>query len=200
MFERWGIMFALALSLLVSSVDSIAGPIQEELLRVAPTYLGTREYGDNRGREVEAILRNVGLDPGNPWCMALVYTIHKDAYANLKQQNPVPKTGLAAGYWLYAGKRKLTFKIIPANQVLLGAQVSPADVAIWKRGSFRSDGTFKGHAAVVMYQIDKKTFKSIDGNTGADEGGDQGEGDGCFLKTRKLGVQKFLVMGFVRIR
>jgi hypothetical protein len=180
---------------------AFAGPIQSEILKVAPTYLGIREsWGDNRGPRVNPILANVGLDPGNPWCMALVYTINKDAHANLGLKNPLPKTGLAAAYWINANKRKLTFKTIPANQVLLGIKVEPADVAIWRRGSFRPDGTFAGHAATVIEQVDKKTFKSIDGNTGADEKGDQGEGDGSFLKTRRLGVSKFLVMGFIRIR
>jgi hypothetical protein len=183
------------------TTKAFAGPIQAEILRVAPTYLGIREeLGANHGKQVDRILANVGLTPGNPWCMALVYTINKDAHANLKLTNPVPKTGLAAAYWINANKRKITFKTIPANQVLLGAKVEPADVAIWRRGSFRADGTFSGHAATVINQIDTKTFKSIDGNTGADEKGDQGEGDGSFLKTRKLGVSKFLVMGFIRIR
>ena len=194
------IIFFAFLGVIFYSLTAFAGPTQEEILKVAPTYLGIREHGDNRGVRVEKILRNVGLDPGNPWCMALVYTIHKDAFENLRQTNPVPKTGLAAAYWINANKRKLTFKTIPAQQVLLGSKVEPADVAIWRRGSFRNDGTFKGHAATVISQVDKKTFKSIDGNTGSDEGGDQGEGDGSFLKTRKLGVQKFLVMGFIRIR
>lgn len=191
----------LTIILCTIAFNAYAGPVQDEVLRVAPIYLDAREnWGDNKGPKVNTILKNVGLDPGNPWCMALVYTVHKDAYMNLNMNNPLPKTGASAGYWIYAGKRKLTFKVIPSQQVLLGAQVAPADVAIWKRGSFRSDGTFKGHAATVIKQLDKKTFLSIDGNTGSDEGGDQGEGDGCFRKTRRLGVQKFLVMGFIRIR
>lgn len=191
----------LTIILCVLALEVNAGPIQNEILKVAPTYLGIREpLGDNRGKDVNRILANVGLDPGNPWCMALVYTIHKDSFEHLKLKNPVPRTGLAANYWIEANKRKLTFKTIPASQVLMGIKVEPADSAIWRRSAFRRDGTFQGHAAIVITQIDKKTFKSIDGNTGADEKGDQGEGDGSFLKTRKLGISKFLVMGFIRIR
>ncbi|MDD2230720.1 MAG: hypothetical protein PHY48_15140 [Candidatus Cloacimonetes bacterium] len=181
--------------------EAYAGPIQEEILRVAPTYLGVREeLGPNHGKRVDKILANAGLPPGQPWCMALVYTINKEAHDNLKLSNPVPRTGLSAGYWRTAIKRKFTFKVIPASQVLLGAKIEPADTAIWRRGAIRADGTFSGHAATVITQVNSKTFKSIDGNTGADEKGDQGEGDGSFLKTRRLGVSKFLVMGFIRIR
>ena len=50
---------------------------RREILRIAPLFLGVREdpLGSNRGRQVEAWLAGVGVEPGNPWCAAFVFDV-----------------------------------------------------------------------------------------------------------------------------
>ncbi|MDX2232255.1 MAG: glycoside hydrolase family protein [Leptolyngbyaceae cyanobacterium bins.349] len=41
-----------------------------KLLEVARSYVGVREQGNNRGREVEMFQRTIGGSDGEPWCMS----------------------------------------------------------------------------------------------------------------------------------
>jgi hypothetical protein len=75
-------------------------PLLERALAIAASKLGVREIGGkNRGPEVERFLANVGLPPGQPWCMAFVACCFGDAAAELGIVNPLPKTGSVLGMW-----------------------------------------------------------------------------------------------------
>lgn len=191
----------LILTLLFYPVVGLAGPLEDEILRIAPQYVGFREsWGDNKGPEVNKILASVGLPPGNPWCMSLVYYVNDQASKNIGVSNKVLKTGLSSGYLVYANKRKLTYRVVTAKQILLGAKMQPGSTGIFRRGEVRGDGTFKGHANIVLEQLSNKSFKGLDGNTGSDDKGDQGEGDGSFIKVRKIGMSNFPFVAAIEIR
>ena len=49
--------------------------------------------GANRGPQVEAYLKSIGLGGGNAWCAAFVYWCINQAAAKLGQDNPYVKTG-----------------------------------------------------------------------------------------------------------
>jgi len=180
-----------------------AGALQEEILKIAPSYVGIREtWGANKGPEVNEILKRAGSTPGQPWCMSLVYVINADAAKNIGVKNQVPRTASSSVYWIYANKHKLTFKVTPASQVLLGKKIVPASTGIFKHGAYRKDGTFSGHANVVMGQISKRQYRGIDGNTSETDKtlSQQWEGGSSSYKVRTLGVPSFLVMGFIEVR
>jgi hypothetical protein len=68
----------------------------QKVVAIATNYLGVREVPDysNKGPEVERFLRNVGLDGGNPWCMAFVYTCFQTAnYVNVNGLQILIPTG-----------------------------------------------------------------------------------------------------------
>lgn len=192
----------LTISFILIAVTAKAGALQDEILKVIPSYVGIREtLGENKGPEVNKILKNVGLPPGSPWCMSLVYTINDDAASKLNIQNKLPKTGSSAAYWRYANKHKLTFKVTPAKQVMLGASISPASTGIFKTGPYRGDGTFSGHANINIRQINKKSYYALDGNTTDKRSkGQEWEGGCSAYKTRYLGISNFLLLGFIEVR
>lgn len=193
----------LVLAIIFMPVIAYPGALQDEILRITPNYVGIHEtWGPNKGPEVNQILKRAGSEPGQPWCMSLVYTINDDAAQNIGIKNPLPRTASSSVYWIYAAKHKLTYKVTPASQVLLGAKVNPAATGIFKHGAYRRDGTFAGHADVVIRQIDRKRYYGLDGNTTESDKDlkSQFEGGQSSYKTRVLGVPSFLVMGFIEVR
>lgn len=188
----------LTILLVLNPILAYPGPLQDEIIRIAPSYIGiTEPWGENKGPVVNKLLIDANAKPGDPWCMALVYGINKQACQNIGIKNVVPATAGTAVYWVYAGKRKLTFKITPAKQIMLGAKMNPGATGIFKRGPFRSDGTFPGHADIVYKQIDNMSFMGVDGNVGAKS---EWNGDGSAFRIRRLGVPSFLFMGTIDVR
>lgn len=193
----------LTLIFIIAPTVAYSGALQDEVLRILPNYVGIHEtWGANKGPEVNRILKRAGSEPGQPWCMSLVYTVNDDAAKNLGIANPVPRTAGSSIYWKYALNHKLTFKVTTANQVLLGAKVKPASTGIFKVGAVRRDGTFSGHANIVIGQISKKQYRGLDGNTSETDNNlrEQFDGGQSAYKVRTLGVPKFLVMGFIEVR
>lgn len=72
----------------------------EEVFEVCIKYATVREVGgNNRGPQVEEWLRGVGLQPGEPWCMAYVYSIVQEAAGRIGEANPLVRTGGVAKQW-----------------------------------------------------------------------------------------------------
>lgn len=188
------------LILLLSNI-SYASELSDEILKIAPKYTGFKEsYGPNQGPEVNKILKAAGLPPGQPWCMALVYSINLEASNNIHKANPVLRTGASYMYYKYALKNPFRYKVISPMEVMLGTELKPGDTVIHQRGKIRKDGSFPGHAAVVIKQINEQSYMSLEGNTFiSTNGGDQGEGDTSGYKTRKISPNgKFRQLGFIR--
>lgn len=75
--------------------------LTQAALEIARSYVGVRETGgNNRGPEVEAWLRQVGLGPGLPWCMAFAWCCVDDAFKRLGLPNPIRPTGSVVRMWL----------------------------------------------------------------------------------------------------
>ena len=193
------------LTLIFTLLPTVAhsGALQDEILHVVPSYMGIHEtWGPNKGPEVNKILTRAGSEPGQPWCMSMVYCINDDAARNIGIKNPLPRTASSASYWIYANKHKLTFKVTPAKQVLLGQKIKPASTGIFKHGTYRRDGTFSGHADVALVQVGEKQYRGADGNTSETNKSlkEQYEGGMSAYKIRTLNVPSFLVMGFIEVR
>jgi hypothetical protein len=176
-----------------------SGQLQDLVYCRYGMYGQVREIGgNNKGKDVESILKRVDLPPGQPWCMALYYTMYDDAADLLGIPNPIPKTGKVSNYWNKALKQKLTYKIILSKDVLLGAKLNKADALIFQRGKTLGDGSFGGHIGSLQEQISKNQVKAFEGNTGSQSDWD---GEGAFMRVRNVpGTPSFKVLGFIRVR
>jgi predicted chitinase/peptidoglycan hydrolase-like protein with peptidoglycan-binding domain len=158
--------------------------------------------GSNYGKEVTRYLKTTGLDnewryrttqydkkTGKPynrgyaWCMAFVYTMFDDFVKKLGLSNPLPKTAGVLKHWNRADSN---LKINIAEARTNPSIVKPGQIFIQSR-----DGG--GHTGIVTsVDVDKGTFKTIEGNTDDDR---SGEGNRVGRNTRKLSQSSLL--GFI---
>lgn len=122
-------------------------------------YKDVKEIGgDNRGKQVEAILKRVGLGPGASWCNAFVYTVFDDFCKQKGIPNPLPKTGLVLNHWSTAS-REVSKKITKQQALTDPNLVRPGQVFF----KTRQGG---GHAGVVIgVDTISKNFVTMDGNS-----------------------------------
>lgn len=121
--------------------------LKELALSYAIAEIGTEEkpLGSNKGAEVEAYLKSVGLGGGYPWCMAFVYWCVSKACAESGTKNPLYKTG---GVLLQLQKSKALSNKIP----------TVGSIFIMDYGN----GT--GHTGIVE-RIEGNYVHTIEGNT-----------------------------------
>lgn len=122
-------------------------------------YKDVKEIGgDNRGKQVEAILKRVGLGPGYSWCNAFVYTIFDDFCKQKGILNPLPKTGLVLTHWDTANPN-VSNKITKQQALVDPVLVRPGQVFF----KTRQGG---GHTGVVIgVDTVSKNFVTMDGNS-----------------------------------
>jgi hypothetical protein len=148
--------------------------------------------GSNRGTEVDAFLKSVGLDPSDnlPWCQAYVYWVLEQLSKKLGISNPAPKVGSVKKHW---DKSPTENKINISNARNKPDLVRPGMVFIAERGTPWSKGGIYGHTGIVL-SVDpaNKKFVAIEGNT--DEKA-TGEGDKVGINTRSLTDSK--LVGFI---
>lgn len=127
-------------------------------------YNGIKEVNppgkNNHGPDVEAIQKRVGLNAGQPWCQAFVYTVFDDFCKQKGIPNPVPKVGGVLNHWNMApSDSKITREqaIADPTKVKAGqvfAKSSPAR------------GASAGHTGIVIgVTADGSSFMTLDGNS-----------------------------------
>ncbi len=158
--------------------DEMALPYSNQLAQ----HVNVKEKppGSNRSPEIDRYFDLVGLDNrkkgnnGYPWCAAFVYAMFDDFCKELGLTNPVVKTAGVMKHWNRADS---SLKIPIASARNNPSSVKPGQVFIQKR-----DGG--GHTGIVTsVDIDKGTFKTIEGNTNDKL---SGEGHRVGRNTRKL--------------
>ena len=130
----------------------------------------------NRGPEVDAYLRSVGLKPeGNnySWCAAFVYWCFQEAAAQLQTSNPLVKTAGVLKHWQKTTGVKVSLEEAKNNPSLI--QVGAIFIIDHGRGL--------GHTGIVE-QISGGNLTTIEGNTNNSR---SRNGYGVFrLNTRKV--------------
>lgn len=132
--------------------------------------------GNNRGPDVDKIIRRAGGTPGEPWCGDAVAA----AYLN---------AGIAGKYvtraWAY----------VPTLARVLAKVKNPrpGHVVIY---DFQQDGE-ADHTGLFLRWVDRKAglFQAVEGNTGTGGARMDGQGDGVHTRTRNVSQ----VAGFRRI-
>ncbi len=154
-------------------------PLHIELAR---KYVGVKEKGQNRGKEIDEFNKFVGNPLGSPYCAAFVcYILNK---ANVK--DPKIKTGLASKL-----KNK---KSISALKIMLGLEkVMNGDIIIWQKGD-----TKFGHAGFASEDWIKTAGMSIQANTFSKF--ESRNGDGISEKIARIEpLNYFRIVGFTRV-
>ncbi|HEY0662706.1 MAG TPA: peptidoglycan-binding protein [Lysobacter sp.] len=175
----WGAMFGAST---VPSSTIAPTALAEAAVDFAITQIGVMEKptGSNRGREVDAYLRAVGLNPAGgsfAWCVAFTHFCYKKAAERLGIPNPHIRTAGVLAHWNKAGSAPGVVRITRAKAV--------ADPELVKPGSlFIIDfGGGKGHSGMVIEQANGRLV-TIEGNS--NDGGSR-EGIGVFKRdARKI--------------
>lgn len=138
--------------------------------------------GSNKGTEVEIMQKNVGINPGDPWCAAFVYSFFKDANLPPDIMKKIPRTGGVSRLWdLSSGIKKITKEQALKNPDL----ILPGMVFCYLSRNEAGQYTGSGHTGIVVsVNPNDKTITSIEGNTNPLDG--SREGFGSFIVTRKI--------------
>jgi len=154
-------------------------------IREAKQYLLVREKtGNNDGKYIEQWQAFVGIPVGSPYCAAFVSYILNKA----KVIYPKIKSAVAT--------RFITEESINADDVYDGrVEIDDNYLAIWRNGK-----TWKGHIGFV-YSWHKQEGYVIEANTSSGYTGSQRDGQGVFIRFRKLSPSKyFRIVSFTKIR
>ncbi len=156
----------------------------EELGTILAANKDVKEVGNNKGEEVEKYLKSVGLDPGNPWCMAFVYYVFDELAKKLGKANPLPKTGGVQDHWK---KGDPTLKILDEEAEKDPKLVKPGQIF------FLDTGGGRGHTGIVI-SVDPSagTYTTVEGNS--NETGSR-EGKEVSINKRKISAPNLL--GFI---
>lgn len=172
----WAILFGLDT---VPGASTSADPLLARVLAIAGAECdrGVREVppNSNRGRDVEAYLKRVGLGPGFAWCCAFTYWCFDEAAKQQGRANPMFKTAGCLAHWNAAPGRGA--RRIQRHQAV-------ADPGLVKPGMvFIMDfGGGAGHTGFVE-RLRGGLIETIEGNTDASK---TREGGGVYRLTRKL--------------
>lgn len=133
--------------------------------------------GNNRGAEVETIIRKAGGTPGEPWCGDAVAAAYLTAGIH-------PRYVTRA--WAY----------VPTLARVLARVRNPRAGHIVTY-DFQGDGV-EDHTGLFLRWVDRNAgiFKAVEGNTGTGGARSDGQGDGVHTRTRYTSQ----VAGFRRIR
>lgn len=175
--DTWGALFGRATVPKISQRD--ADGLLARVLGFAEAEIGVCEEppGSNRGKRISEYQRAVGIDPGEPWCVAFIYFCFASAALALKTKNPLDvgdcRTGSALDLWNRA-RRAANTRIVLREQALDDpAQLVPGMVFVI------STGGGNGHVGFVC-KISGNRLETIEGNT--NDGGSR-EGIGVFRRT-----------------
>lgn len=138
-------------------------PLGRKIAEVAQRYLGVEEQprGSNRGPHIDAFLRFVGLQPGNPWCTAFVsYCVHKAA-EEMGVATDFPKTGWTPSLLSYA---KRTNRLFTQQELAAGVKPQPGWVVLFYYPKLNR----VAHSGVVLKTLPLGAVLTIEGNTNSD--------------------------------
>jgi hypothetical protein len=142
---------------------TVAGTrIQQKAVEVASSQIGKMEdpLGSNRGPEVDAYLRSVGLNPAEdsfPWCAAFVYFCFEKAAAQLGVPNPAIKDAGVIDCWNKAGVTPV-HRIATSEASSVPSLVKPGMVFVLKTGAAT------GHMGLIE-KVEGARLTTIEGNT-----------------------------------
>ena len=146
--------------------------------------------GDNKGQVVEMFQRVVGKAVGEAWCLSFVQYCLKQVDSSFEEiyKKKLPLHGVNITEHCLTCWHKT-----PAQYKFRGAK--PGRIIIWRHGT-----TTRGHAGIVVH-VERGTgyIWTVEGNTGPSNSTIQRDGDGVYLKRRKLKSSGTMqIVGFIQ--
>lgn len=138
-------------------------------------YLGTEEKpkGSNWGREVEQMLKSVGVNFPAPWCAAYVGIVCRNSCISY------PYSGFVPNWSRDVWKAKVIFDKAKKGRSILQTELRRGDIATIYFPNLRRDA----HIFIVLGVTEKGNIITIEGNT--NPGGSR-DGYGVFVRVREL--------------
>ncbi|HSI60231.1 MAG TPA: peptidoglycan-binding protein [Ideonella sp.] len=176
----WGALFG-ADTVPASKVASSALAAAAVEFAVGQIGVMERPLGSNRGPEVDAYLRAVGLNPAGgsfAWCVAFTHFCYQSAAEKLGRPNPHIRTAGVLDHWDKAGDTPKIVRVTRARAIADPALVQPGALFIIDLG----EGL--GHSGMVIEVADGRLV-TVEGNT--NDNGSR-NGIGVFRRdARKIG-------------
>lgn len=175
--DTWGALFGGA-TVHVSKARP-SNKLIAKVLEIATGEIGVREEppGSNKGKRIGEYQRAVGIDPGEPWCVAFVFFCFATAARALKKRNPLDqagcKTGSVLDLWNRARRAKGIKLLLHDDALNDPSKVKPGMVFLI------STGGGCGHVGFVA-SVSGNRLETIEGNT--NDGGSR-EGIGVFRRS-----------------
>jgi hypothetical protein len=174
--DTWGALFGR--ETMHFSPPEAEDELLAKVLEVAAGEIGVREKppGSNRGDRVEEYQASVGIDPGEPWCVAFIFFCFVKAAKDLAVDNRMAKrrckTGCVLDLWDRARANGVT-TVVHDSALDDPSKVAPGMIFIISTGSGH------GHAGLVV-SVTGNRLETFEGNT--NDGGSR-EGIGVFRRT-----------------
>lgn len=157
------------------------------LIAEARKWVGVRETGWNKGKEVEMFQKFVdGKAQGEAYCMAFVqYCVGQVERETLRKS------------WLFKSEHCLTTWTKTPLKARL-KEPEPGSIVIWQYYTVKGVATGSGHTGIVTQIKNDISFLTIEGNTGSGAEIIR-EGDGVWERERRIAkLGRFRLMGFLR--
>jgi hypothetical protein len=161
---------------------------------VAARFIDQKEIGQNSGfadAAFEKMLRDVGWQGGEAWCMYFAKSVYMQAFPNKADQINRVLTGSTQQSWKNAIDNPGVFRVITDGPARKG------DIVIWQS----TKNPTLGHAGIVERKKGIDDGITVEGNSGL---GDTREGEGVSDKQRELVpgavMGSLKLLGFIRLR
>ena len=175
--DTWGALFGR--TTVYASVRKSRNKLIAKVLEIAAGEIGVCEDppGSNKGKRIGEYQRAVGIDSGEPWCVAFLFFCFASAARALNVANPIEKSGCKTGsvldLWNRARRGKGVILLLHDDALNDPSKVKPGMIfAI-------STGGGNGHVGLVVNIVGNR-LETIEGNT--NDGGSR-EGIGVFRRT-----------------
>ena len=149
-----------------------------DLALIARSYLFVKESGVNMGRWVDFFNRAVNSTTGHAWCAAFVSSCVLENKERARQN-----------YTLVLSEHVRTLY----NSNKLKSSKLPSVGTIMCLGAI---GSTSGHCGLVVQVNADGSWDAIEGNT-SDGTGVNRDGDGVYLRRRRLPLKGFELLGFI---
>ena len=173
------VILLLPLQLYSSPASQEAKPLSYSgnpaLVKTARKYIGVREQGYNRGKEIGRWQIENGGKHGQSYCAYFVSSMLRES----KSQYPTVRSGRAQAF-------RTDISIRPSHVAKGYCKVKEGWLLIWANfsNSGRNKGT--GHIEINERQIGNMEFDAIGANTSSGRAGSQSDGDGVYPTRRRI--------------
>ena len=131
--------------------------------------------GSNKGPTVNPILKNVNVNPGDPWCAAFTYDVLSKTSFDPSTKAKIPDKASVKMHWDSTKGQKLHISTALSNP----AMIRPGSVFFYLADVNKG----RGHTGIVL-SVSGNTWTGMEGNTNPLNGAR--EGYGSFLSSRNI--------------